>query len=226
MNYESMLAVLQSESEERKRLTRTITKIILGILGIQAGALGYLIGSGKETFGGAMLSILPVLAIMGASAGFTPKAKSALVAAVKTGDTRLVGHLCEALMSGDSELVTLAKKALVDLSPMLTDESEPLDKVQHAGLLHGVAIAEGSKDEEFIAAALKCLAKVGRYESIPVLEQFSKVDESKRPRVHAAALSALPDLRMRLAREIIQRAIAEVDARRSLQEPTEDHLTH
>ncbi len=223
MSYETILAILKSESDQRKKRTRTLNTILLAVLALQAGSLGYLVGTGKESFGGALISLLPMLALLGASVGFSPKAKSALIEATKTGDTQIVGHLCEALASGDPALVSLARTSLKELFPLLTESAEPLDKVQHAALLHGMRFAELAKDLDFIALAVRALAKIGRAESISTLEQYTKVDDTK---LRAAALVALPDLRMRLAREIIQRAISDVDARRELKQVDEQHLTH
>ncbi len=190
--------------------------MLIGITVLQAILLGLLIARGKETISSAILMLLPMTLVLGASFGFSPLAKAKLIGAAQTADPNLIGHLCEALGSGDQDLMAIARSALVDLFPLLDEGSEPLDRVQFNALVHYVAIADATKDYEFLASALRALSILGRQDAIPLLERYRDNEAPAYARARGAALAALPDLRMRLAKQTIQESIEKLDAAREL----------
>jgi hypothetical protein len=99
--------------------------------------------------------------------------------------------------------------------------------VQHSCLVQHLTI----QDEAFRIALISGLPYIGRPETIPILESLSR-GESFGPakttsRIQANALRVLPELRMRLAKEVIKQKIAEVDAYRKFSdEPQNAKLQH
>jgi hypothetical protein len=144
---------------------------------------------------------MPLILIGGISAGFSPQAKNALIAALPESDPRLIGFLCEALASGDADLVALARERLETLFPLPNLESAVLTAHQQSALTASMVTAP----ESFQLAALSGLARVGNKEAILTLEQYAA---HKSPKVAEQALKLVPDLRMRLARGIIQGELA------------------
>lgn len=215
MEFEQVLGILESEGKLRRKRTRTLYWILGGLVGLQAAGLGYMMASGKESLFGAIIAMAPMICFLGVSMGMTTTAKSALLEASTSRDPRLVGHLVEALTSGDPEVVRAASRCLVDILPTLGENEEPLDTVQHAALLHGLA----SADVRLTTEAVRALRFIGRKETIPILESISRgqssmVARDASGRISALALESLGDLRFRLGKEMIQQRIAELDALR------------
>jgi hypothetical protein len=140
---------------------------------------------------------MPLILIGGISAGFSPQAKNALVAALPESDPRLIGFLCEALASGDADLVALARERLETLFTLPNLESAVLTAHQQSALTASTVTAP----ESFQLAALSGLARVGNKEAILTLEQYAA---HKSPKVAAQAQKLVPDLRMRVAKGIIE----------------------
>ncbi|MCC7435419.1 MAG: hypothetical protein IT363_12100 [Methanoregulaceae archaeon] len=217
MQFDDVLEILQAEGQLRRKRTRVLHWILAALVGVQAAIFGYMVATGKDSLSNLVVSFAPMLCLLGLAAGMTPRAKSALLAASTERDPRLVGHLVEALTSGDPEVVKAAKDCLIEILPTLRDDAEPLDQVQHAALVHGLATA----DERFASAVVRSLRVLGRSESIAVLEAIAHgkstfVSRASTERLPALALESLGDLRMRLARDVIQRRIAALDEQRTL----------
>ena len=99
--------------------------------------------------------------------------------------------------------------------------------MQHSCLVQHLTI----QDEAFRIALISALPYIGRPETIPILESLAKGESlgsaKATPRIQANALRVLPELRMRLAKEVIKQKIAEVDAYRELYaQPVADQLQH
>jgi hypothetical protein len=141
--------------------------------------------------------LMPLILIGGISAGFSPQAKNALIAALPESDPRLIGFLCEALASGDADLVALARERLETLFTLPNLESAVLTAHQQSALTASMVTAT----ESFQLAALSGLARVGNKEAILTLEQYAA---HKSPKVAAQAQKLVPDLRMRVAKGIIE----------------------
>lgn len=216
MTYDEVLAALSVENELRRKRTKGLMVLAAVLVGLQAAGFGYMVGSGSESFESAFLSILPTACFFGIAAGLTPRAKSLLSAAIESGDERVIGHLADALTSGEQGVIEMAREALVRLLPTLKPGAPPLDKIQHQALIMRMPV----EDDLYVMSVIKGLGVIGRPESIPVLESIARDKRSayvkgSPARFKALALAALADLRIALASETIQRKIDEVDALRA-----------
>lgn len=214
MTLDEALIALEEEKAARKKVNQVIMVVAAAVLAVAAAGLGFGIATAKDDL---LTSILPSLGLMGfvgMAAGFTPRAKSALLAAAESGDPRVLGHLIEAASLGDVETQALAKGLAQDLLAKAGEASIPLDHVQHSALTQALVL----QDEAFRLAAVRALPWIGRKESIPILETLAKGEKygihKTSPELRAAAERALPDLRIRLAKDIILAKIAEVDSER------------
>ena len=228
MNFEEALQILEEEKLTRAKANRTILFITVAVIAIASAMLGYAIGSNKVD---TLTDYLPFLGasvtFLGVAAGFTPRAKSALLAASESGDPRVLGHLIEAMSLGDIQTQAISKSLATQLLPKVSESSIPLDPVQHSCLIQHLSI----QDELFKIALISALPYIGRPETISILESLAKGESlgsaKATPRIQANALRVLPELRMRLAKEVIKQKIAEVDAYRELYaQPVADQLQH
>jgi hypothetical protein len=165
--------------------------------------------------------------LIGVAAGFTPRAQSALLAASEYGDPRVLGHLIEAMSLGDIQTQAISKSLAIQLLSKVSESSIPLDPVQHSCLVQHLTI----QDEAFRIALISALPYIGRPETISILESLARGESlgsaKATPRIQANALRVLPELRMRLAKEVIKQKIAEVDAYRKFSdEPQNAKLQH
>jgi hypothetical protein len=197
MDFESVLAVLRTESEKRRRQTRIIQRCVAGLFVLQIVLSIVLAIRGKFEITDLATILMPLILIGGISAGFSPQAKNALIAALPESDPRLIGFLCEALASGDADLVALARERLETLFTLPNLESAVLTAHQQSALTASMVTAT----ESFQLAALSGLARVGNKEAILTLEQYAA---HKSPKVAAQAQKLVPDLRMRVAKGIIE----------------------
>lgn len=147
--------------------------------------------------------------------GMTSQGKSALLTMAESGNPEIVGLLIESMDCGDAAVVDAARNALRSLLPTLDQGAAPLDQVQFRVLLERLP----QESEDLAALFVESLAKIGRPEAIPVLESLAAEQPSPYLRrdsqaIRSAAKRALPELRIRLASEIIRKKILEVDALR------------
>ena len=228
MNFEEALQILEEEKLTRAKANRTILFITVAVIAIASAMLGYAIGSNKVD---TLTDYLPFLGasvtFIGVAAGFTPRAQSALLAASEYGDPRVLGHLIEAMSLGDIQTQAISKSLAIQLLSKVSESSIPLDPVQHSCLVQHLTI----QDEAFRIALISGLPYIGRPETIPILESLSWGESfgpaKATPRIQANALRVLPELRMRLAKEVIKQKIAEVDAYRKFSdEPQNAKLQH
>jgi len=228
MNFEEALQILEEEKLTRAKANRTILFITVAVIAIASAMLGYAIGSNKVD---TLTDYLPFLGasvtLIGVAAGFTPRAQSALLAASESGDPRVLGHLIEAMSLGDIQTQAISKSLAIQLLSKVSESSIPLDPVQHSCLVQHLTI----QDEAFRIALISALPYIGRPDTISILESLAR-GESFGPakttsRIQANALRVLPELRMRLAKEVIKQKIAEVDAYRKFSdEPQTAKLQH
>lgn len=228
MNLEEALQILEEEKLTRAKANRTILLITVAVIAIASAMLGYAIGSNKVD---TLTDYLPFLGasvtFIGVAAGFTPRAQSALLAASEYGDPRVLGHLIEAMSLGDIQTQAISKSLAIQLLSKVSESSIPLDPVQHSCLVQHLTI----QDEAFRIALISALPYIGRPETISILESLARGESlgsaKATPRIQANALRVLPELRMRLAKEVIKQKIAEVDAYRKFSdEPQNAKLQH
>lgn len=213
MTYQHLLDILEREKVKRRITVQVLTLVFAGVfVGIVILAI-----FGRLQFNDLASLGFPLFLGWIAAYRFTPQAKTALVEAAKSGDQRLIGHLSEALTCGDPALVKIAREALQSIFHHMDEETVPLDKVQHAAFIHGIHDAIAEKNFGFASAAVRALAILGRPQSIPTLESLADPYPTGFEKVQHAALETLPNLRMRLAKEIILRKIDEMDELRSEQ---------
>lgn len=227
MNFEEALQILEEEKLTRAKANRTILFIIAAMIAIVSANLAYAIVSKNVD----ALTYIPFVGagvtLLGMAAGFTPRAQSALLAASESGDPRVLGHLIEAMSLGDIQTQAISKSLAIQLLTKVSESSIPLDPVQHSCLVQHLTI----QDEAFRIALISALPYIGRPDTISILESLAR-GESIGPakttsRIQANALRVLPELRMRLAKEVIKQKIAEVDAYRKLSdEPQNAKLQH
>ncbi|MBL8067615.1 MAG: hypothetical protein JNM28_04135 [Armatimonadetes bacterium] len=216
MDYQETLKVLRVEATQRRRGTKRLRIFFSIALGIHALLLLLLILQGKETLGNAAIAFFPVAVLLGGiSMGMTPQGKSALLTMAQSGNPEIVGLLIESMDCGDAAVVDAARNALKSLLPDLGQGAVPLDQVQFRVLVERLP----QESEDLAALFVESLAKIGRPESIPVLESLAAEQPSPYLRrdskaIRAAAKKALPELRIRLASEIIRKKLQEVDALR------------
>lgn len=227
MNFEEALQILEEEKLTRAKANRAILFIIAAMIAIVSANLAYAIVSKNVD----ALTYIPFvgagITLLGMAAGFTPRAQSALLAASESGDPRVLGHLIEAMSLGDIQTQAISKSLAIQLLTKVSESSIPLDPVQHSCLVQHLTI----QDEAFRIALISALPYIGRPDTISILESLAR-GESIGPakttsRIQANALRVLPELRMRLAKEVIKQKIAEVDAYRKLSdEPQTAKLQH
>lgn len=209
MTFEHTLQVLREEEAVRRKNERWLKVTVGSVVGFTFIAVLFLVLNGRFDVTDILSSLATFFVLIGAGAGLTPKAKSALLGAVESRDPRLVAHLFEAIDSGEEQLRVIAMRALAETLPSVDDASPRLDSVQHRGLVS--AWTRG--DEAFRLALLPKLPILGRPESVLFLERTLE-DKSISTKLRGALLHALPNLRMALAREIVTKAVIEADARR------------
>lgn len=216
MSYEELLGILREESEKRRLGNRRLYWIIGILVAIQAAGLGWMISTGSESLSNAVVMMAPMICFLGIGLGMSTRAKTALLASVESGDERIVGYLLEAMSSGDPEIIGAAKSSLSMILPSLGEDAMPMDLVQQSALMSRLIL----EDEVFVGLVVRSFGKIGRPETIPILEELAMDKKSpytgKQSRmIQDAAKLALPELRTRLAREIILRKVEEVDRLRA-----------
>ncbi len=221
-----MLAIVQKEGQERRKRTRVLYWIAGGLVALQAASLGFMVATGQENLTTFITSMAPMICLIGIGAGMSTQAKSALKEAADSRDPCLVGHLFEALTSGDLEVYAMAKTMLNNILPNLGETAEPLDKVQHSAIVSTIALA----DEPFLTNIVTALRYVGRTESIPMLEMIARgkswpAGKKASPKIQGLAQESLGLLRLRLAKDLIQRRIGELDELRLLKAPDDRFFT-
>ncbi len=99
--------------------------------------------------------------------------------------------------------------------PKADETSLTLDGVQHSAMIAAVANIQLAKDDEFLVGIVRALPFIGRKETVSTLERLAAEGAKVSPAVRNAAIAALPELRMRIAKGIIERASLEADTRRA-----------
>jgi hypothetical protein len=212
---ETVLSILREESLNRRKANQRLYWVIGVLVAIQAAGLGWMISTGKESMSHAIVMFAPMICLLGVGAGMSTRAKTALLESVKSGEEEILGFLFEAMGSGDPEIIGAARESLKQILPTLSKDALPIDLFQQSSIMNRLVL----EDEVFVSMVVRSFGKIGRPEMIAVLEELAKDLKSaytgKRSQlIQNAAILALPELRVRLASEIIQRKIEEVDRMR------------
>ena len=200
---EEVLEILHRETLHRRKLNGQIRGCV-GFLAVLCVALmGVQYWRHQEVD---MTSFTSMFCLLGGgmTIGLNPKLKSALLELGN--DPIAIPYLIEALDSGDSSLVPLARQILIQGLPNLREEDAArFDGPARAAL--GTALRTTS-DADFAVAALGALRHVGSSAELPAMDlaakqQLVNLPKDQRERVGQLALAASADLRLRLAKTIV-----------------------
>jgi hypothetical protein len=201
---EDVLQILQRETLQRRKHNRQM-RYLFGAIIVLCGVVmvaRYVI-DGVVDF--SMITSMGCLVGGGMTIGLSPKMKSALQDMAS--DPAAIPYLVEALDSGDASLVPLARQILIQGLPNLrTEDAERFDGPARAAL--GTALRTTS-DADFAVAALGALRHVGSNAELLAMDlaakqQLVNLPKEQRERVGQLALSASADLRLRLAKTMVE----------------------
>ena len=201
---EEVLEILHAETLQRRRYNRQMQWCVGFIVVLSVGLMISQFARHKEVDMTTMLSMFGLLG-GGMTIGLSKKLKSALLDMAS--DPVAIPYLIEALDSGDTSLVPLARQILIQGLPSLREEdAERFDAPARAAL--GTALRRTS-DAEFAVAALGALRHVGSNSELASMDlaakqQLVNLPKDQRERVGQLALSASADLRLRLAKTIVE----------------------
>ena len=205
MERDEILTTLRQESDARKKSNHQL-QIAWGIIfALILVAFFVQFFRGKDV-GSDYLTYLGFLPLIGITFGLTPRAKSAVVAAAKSGDPEVVKYLVESLDSGDQQIYALVKPSLAEILPIAPRQSLTSLDSHHRVLLRRAII---TRDPILGVAAVKTLASLGDRDSVSILENLR--DSQSAPKLLKDAVThALPDLRIQMARIVIDKKVEEV----------------
>jgi hypothetical protein len=201
---EDVLEILHRETLQRRKQNR-LMRWIVGFLVVMTVAVMAWHWFTKREFDTSMIASMTCLLGGGITIGLTPKLKSALLEMAS--DPVAIPYLIEALDSGDSTLVPLARQILIQGLPNLTvEDADRFDVASRAAL--GTALRTTS-DADFAVAALGALRHVGSNAELTAMDSAAKQELFNLPKEHRArigqlALSASADLRLRLAKTMVE----------------------
>lgn len=158
--------------------------------------------------------ILPCLGLM------TFAHKRALSKAIRGCDVGTIPYLVEALSLPNEDVKKGCRLALTELLPKLTEADQAIFDPHQRGILYrqlgALAVSPvGPNGPSFIGAVLCAIHRTGGVEAIPFLEDFERRARKKSGqwrKLADQALRFLPDLRMRAAKQIIDKKVDEVTA--------------
>lgn len=138
--------------------------------------------------------------------------------AARSCDKQSAPYLLEALVMPQREIRNAARTALTESLSKLTEEDHSIFDPYQRGILYGqlgaiVTSPFGPNGPLFIGAVLNAIHRTGGAEAIPYVEDFEQRARKRGGawrRLADQALLALPDLRMRAAKQIIDKKVVEV----------------
>jgi len=202
-----LLEILKEESTRRKKIQKTWTGISLAILSVTMGVPVILWLRGVQ-FDGSIVACWSSLS--GVAAGASGRHKFAARAAAQLRDPRYLGPLLELYDCGDKSLVTVAKEAVLEiLRGVDADTAVTLELRQLERLYRQMTTTKSADEAAAIAGALRY---IGTASSIAPLENLAasaaSIPAPHREKVRNLALMALGDLRIRLAKGVIDERLA------------------
>lgn len=205
---DSLLALLQKEADQRRKNALFLQQLIAGLAGgyVVVALILFIIKGQLEL--SSILSFTSLFACLAAGVSMTSQHRQALSKAAQWQDLRVIPHLIEALDADNEEIKKEAKAVLRSLLPKLQDDAAPgiaLNTKQRR-LLTGLC---RDKDAELAEAAVKSLGVLGDEASLQTLDEIGKADRSKQegltPRISALAMESAGNLRLKLARQIVEK---------------------
>lgn len=207
IDVEQLIAILREENARMKR-TQRILRWAIGIVFVLVctGAASQMFGSAAGMLAGAGfiafdLFLMMLAAIVTVAVSITQRHRWAVSVAAHFSDARTFGYLLEAAVQG-SEIGPVAREALLPLLNQLTPETwHSLSVAQQSALFK---ILDRENDGGLVRSAIGALKRVGGRESVLALEALADDSPSHRQKTAQYARIALVDIRMRLAKEIIE----------------------
>ncbi len=209
--FEEVLRVLAAENKKR-RDNRTGINWCLGIaIGVLLVAQAILLIRGRGFMD--YSTFFSLIVLFGCGVAFSNTHKAALERMEELATRESVGFLIEAYATtSERDITEVCERALLKALPLVESEDD-FDGYQ-LGLLYGslrktnsLPLAEGILD---------ATQRIGGSEAIPYLEEFrasaSKRKEQGWDRLATKSIGVLPDLRVRVARAIIERRLEESEA--------------
>lgn len=205
---DDVLRILKEEGEKRRTTATSMKQIVFGIVGALLAIQTFLsIVSGRFEFSN--VSIVFILIAAAAAGTAVSKGHNDALKLAKTWqDPLLVPHLLEVMDANDEEIKKDARAGLAILLPKVTEEHASafsLHQLKALGALTKLT-AKAKEEEVFLAAkAVAAIGKIGSAENLPDLDALaaaSPAGAEKNP-LEASALQARADLRMRLAKQIV-----------------------
>lgn len=198
-----LLKALKEEGEKRRKNAAAVRQIIVGIVSIYVVTTVILfIIKGKVEFS-SIASMFTLFALAASGVAVNQNHSRALKEASRWIDPRLVPHLLEVLDAADEEIKGEAKRGLKVLLPLVT-EAHSADFNSHQLMTLGSLSKD--QDEQLAAKAIALVGRIGVKENLADLDFLAdaEAEAGKARPLQALALQARGDLRMRLAREIVQ----------------------
>lgn len=200
---EEILSVLADENRKRRQgrtaLYSTLT-LGFGILTLLYLALWITKGQGPD-----VTTFFSLAGLLGIGVAVSGRHKQALQSASKLARPEFVGYLAEAYATSDEkDVYEPAREGLILALPLLQD-AEMLDAKQR-GYLYGQLGTH--RPIRLVREVLGAIHRVAGAEALPYLERFhlsaGKHQDAEWRRLGERALQILPDVRIRVARGIIE----------------------
>lgn len=221
-----IIDILAKETARHRQTKKVTQGIMLGCMG--AIAFLYLLLWIVKKSAPDFTTFAGLTGLIGSGAALSGTHKAALKEAAKLGSRQAAGPLVEAYVeSQERSVIEVCREALPQALAAVesAEDFDPYQRGQLSKLLnvrYPIAV---------VSAAVECMGRVSGKEVIPTLERFqAEAVKDKRPdwqRLGQRALQILPDVRMRVAREIIDRKMSEAEKLRAERmdaiEP-EDHV--
>lgn len=205
---DEVLRILREEGEKRRKSAVAMRQVIIGIVGALLG-IQVILGFIKGKFEFSTVSIIfSLIAVTAAGTAVSKGHNDALKLAKTWQDPLLVPHLLEVMDANDEEIKKDARAGLGILLPKVTEEhASAFSSHQLKALGALTKLTAGAKEEEVLLAAkaVAAIGKIGSAENLPDLDALAAASPAgaEMNPLEASALQARADLRMRLAKQIV-----------------------
>jgi len=207
-NLHSVLEALREESEARcvrkKWMRRWV--VLLALFTLLVFVVVWLTWGRSPTALPGQVAFLAVVAAVIGLAG--SRQKSAIRRAIVLRNVDVVPYLFEALQMGEELIAAEARNALVGLLPHVKPEHASLFSTNQRQAMHLAMSSAPWRDPHFALLVVRCVRRIGLMDSLNPLETLERsarsLAEPEWVKVADCALEALADVRMRVARTLIE----------------------
>jgi len=217
----SLLVLLQKEATLRRKNALFLQQLIAGLTGGYVVVALILLIIKRELEVSSILTFTSLFICLAAGVSMSSQHRQALSQAAQWQDPRVIPHLIEALDADQEEIKLEAKAALRNLLPKLAEAGENEITLTHKQrqLLAGLC---RDKDDDLAGKAVRSLGLLGDEASLKTLDELGQTSQEKagpqRERLTALALESAGNLRLRLAREIVEKRTSSLFQPESRQE--------